>query len=123
MIREFLTPFNGFILVYSIIFLSSSIRYFKQNQNKSLLFELVFVIATKYIFAIGSLMRMSLPIDFKPITFSSIVEQNSNFLKLIMVVDLLCLIGGIIAYKKGSYKALLAFIFIAVLFQYLGLIL
>lgn len=56
------------------------------------------------------------------ITFFFKSNIHTTFGKLILFVDIISLIGGIIAYNKNMYKILLFFIFFSVLFQYLGLI-
>ncbi|EGY80561.1 hypothetical protein [Peptoniphilus indolicus] len=116
------TPLNSFILLYSFIILSAAVKSYRENQNKYVFVNLFLAVGIKYIFMILALMRMSLPIDFKPITFTYILGQTS-FLKAIMAVDLICFIGGVFAYKKKNYKILLTLVFVAVLFQYLGLVL
>ncbi|MBL7576285.1 hypothetical protein SAMN00017477_1339 [Peptoniphilus asaccharolyticus DSM 20463] len=116
------TPLNSFLLVYSLITLSSAVKSYRENKNKYVFFNLFLAVGIKYILVILALMSMSLHIDFKPITFTYNLGQTS-FLKAITFVDLICFIGGIIAYRKKSYKTLLILVFIAVLFQYLGLVL
>lgn len=115
-------PLNSFILAYSLIILSASIKSYKKNQNKSLFAYFIFGVAVKYIFAITSLMRFSLVENFKPITFTYILGQNTIFLKAIMIVDLVSLVCGIIAYRKQKYNIVHVLVFVTVLFQYLGLV-
>lgn len=47
---------------------------------------------------------------------------DTVFGKLILLVDLISLIGGVVSYKQKKYKLLLFFILLSVIFQYFGLV-
>lgn len=108
-------------ILVSLALIIISIRAYSSKKYSTLIVTLLAAVLVKYAMTLLNLFRLEAPSSIYPVIVSS--GASTNFLKMVMAVDLICFIGGVFAYKKKNYKILLTLVIIAVLFQYLGLVL
>ncbi|MBL7576288.1 hypothetical protein SAMN00017477_1342 [Peptoniphilus asaccharolyticus DSM 20463] len=108
-------------ILVSLALIVISLRAYSSRKYSTLIVTLLAAVLVKYAMTLLNLFRLEVPSRIYPVIVGS--GASTSFLKTVMAVDLLCLVVGIIAYRKKSYKTLLILVFIVVLFQYLGLVL
>lgn len=105
-------------IIFTIFFIIMSIKDYKKNQWKYLLLDLILVSLVKYFISILVLT----PGFMKLFLFSYGKGMSDNFIYSIVLVDIISLSGGILAYKKEKYKILLFLIFLSLLYQYISIL-
>ena len=105
-------------IIFTISFIIMAIKDYRKSQWKDLLLDLILVSLVKYFIPILILA----PGLMKLFLFSYGRGMSDTFIYSIVLVDIISLAGGILAYKKEKYKILLFLIFLSLLYQYISIL-
>ena len=105
-------------IIFTIFFIIIAIKNYRKSQWKYLLLDLILVSLIKYFISILVLA----PGFMKLFLFSYGRGMSDTFIYSIVLVDIISLSSGILAYKKEKYKILLFLIFLSLLYQYISIL-